>query len=191
MLFGERAPKEERFKYDSGGALFYPAAQADILSLRLGPISQFNRSSTKLHQSSFRRKQQMRTCAICGKRPSVGNNVSHANNKTKRQWEPNLQEVRAAASTRGRQTNPGLHAMHPERPGDQGRSRRPGTLCGRGCWQAFRIFLTNLAEQREQALRGRAMTALAPFTITGRCISSGCFSAATRRQPWPRRSPRP
>jgi len=39
----------------------------------------------------------MRTCEICGKRPSVGNNVSHANNKTKRRWEPNLQEVRAAA----------------------------------------------------------------------------------------------
>ncbi len=39
----------------------------------------------------------MRQCAICGKGPSVGNNVSHANNKTKRRWEPNLQEVRAAA----------------------------------------------------------------------------------------------
>jgi large subunit ribosomal protein L28 len=38
----------------------------------------------------------MRHCAICGKRPSVGNNVSHANNKTKRRWNPNLQEVRAA-----------------------------------------------------------------------------------------------
>jgi large subunit ribosomal protein L28 len=25
----------------------------------------------------------------------VGNNVSHANNKTKRRWNPNLQEVRA------------------------------------------------------------------------------------------------
>jgi large subunit ribosomal protein L28 len=37
----------------------------------------------------------MRSCAICGKAPSVGNNVSHANNKTKRRWEPNLQEVRA------------------------------------------------------------------------------------------------
>jgi len=37
----------------------------------------------------------MRNCAICGKQPSVGNNVSHANNKTKRRWEPNLQEVRA------------------------------------------------------------------------------------------------
>jgi large subunit ribosomal protein L28 len=38
----------------------------------------------------------MRNCAICGKRPSVGNSVSHANNKTKRRWNPNLQEVRAA-----------------------------------------------------------------------------------------------
>ena len=38
----------------------------------------------------------MRHCHICGKQPSVGNNVSHANNKTKRRWQPNLQEVRAA-----------------------------------------------------------------------------------------------
>jgi len=38
----------------------------------------------------------MRQCAICGKGPSVGNNVSHANNKTKRRWNPNLQEVRAS-----------------------------------------------------------------------------------------------
>jgi len=37
----------------------------------------------------------MRNCAICGKQPSVGNNVSHANNRTKRRWNPNLQEVRA------------------------------------------------------------------------------------------------
>ncbi|MCL5043769.1 MAG: 50S ribosomal protein L28 [Deltaproteobacteria bacterium] len=37
----------------------------------------------------------MRQCAICGKKPSVGNNVSHANNRTKRRWLPNLQRVRA------------------------------------------------------------------------------------------------
>ncbi|MCK9240352.1 50S ribosomal protein L28 [Desulfocurvus sp.] len=34
------------------------------------------------------------TCDICGKRPQVGNNVSHANNKTKRRFMPNLQNVR-------------------------------------------------------------------------------------------------
>lgn len=29
-------------------------------------------------------------CPITGKRPMVGNNVSHANNKTKRRYLPNL-----------------------------------------------------------------------------------------------------
>ncbi|HTT75539.1 MAG TPA: 50S ribosomal protein L28 [Candidatus Binataceae bacterium] len=41
----------------------------------------------------------MRHCSVCGKGPSVGNNVSHANNKTKRRWNPNLQEVRALTKT--------------------------------------------------------------------------------------------
>lgn len=31
-----------------------------------------------------------RVCQISGKRPRVGNNVSHANNKTKRKFFPNL-----------------------------------------------------------------------------------------------------
>ena len=34
-------------------------------------------------------------CAICGKKPITGNNVSHAHNKTRRRWLPNLQNVRA------------------------------------------------------------------------------------------------
>jgi large subunit ribosomal protein L28 len=37
----------------------------------------------------------MRQCAVCGKGPSVGNNISHAHNKTKRRWNPNLQRVKA------------------------------------------------------------------------------------------------
>jgi len=32
-----------------------------------------------------------RVCQITGKRTRVGNNVSHANNKTKRKFYPNLQ----------------------------------------------------------------------------------------------------
>ncbi|RJP67843.1 MAG: 50S ribosomal protein L28 [Candidatus Abyssobacteria bacterium SURF_17] len=36
-----------------------------------------------------------RACDICGKKPVVGNNVSHANNRTKRRWKPNLQTTRA------------------------------------------------------------------------------------------------
>ncbi len=34
-------------------------------------------------------------CDICGKGPTTGNNVSHAHNKTRRRWIPNLQKVRA------------------------------------------------------------------------------------------------
>jgi large subunit ribosomal protein L28 len=34
-------------------------------------------------------------CEICGKGPLVGNNVSHANNKTKTRSLPNLRSVRA------------------------------------------------------------------------------------------------
>jgi large subunit ribosomal protein L28 len=33
-------------------------------------------------------------CAICGKKPVVGSNVSHAHNVTKRRFNPNLQRVR-------------------------------------------------------------------------------------------------
>lgn len=33
-------------------------------------------------------------CYICGRGVSFGNNVSHANNKTRRVWKPNLQVVR-------------------------------------------------------------------------------------------------
>jgi len=32
-----------------------------------------------------------RICSVTGKKPLYGNNVSHANNKTRRRWEPNLQ----------------------------------------------------------------------------------------------------
>jgi large subunit ribosomal protein L28 len=34
-------------------------------------------------------------CELCGKGPLVGNQVSHANNKTKKRTLPNLQRVRA------------------------------------------------------------------------------------------------
>lgn len=36
-----------------------------------------------------------KVCEICGKKPMVGNNVSHANNRTKRRFLPNLQTIKA------------------------------------------------------------------------------------------------
>ena len=60
-------------------------------------------------------------CQVTGKRPMTGNNVSHANNRTKRVQQPNLQskrlwlesqkrfvKVRVAASTLRTITNKGL-----------------------------------------------------------------------------------
>jgi large subunit ribosomal protein L28 len=34
-------------------------------------------------------------CDVCGKGPMVGNNVSHAHNRTKRRFLPNLQSIKA------------------------------------------------------------------------------------------------
>ncbi len=36
-----------------------------------------------------------RRCDICGKGTVAGNNVSHAHNKTKRVWKPNILKVQA------------------------------------------------------------------------------------------------
>ncbi|HEY3136986.1 MAG TPA: 50S ribosomal protein L28 [Blastocatellia bacterium] len=39
-------------------------------------------------------------CEVCGKGPQFGHRVSHANNRTKRRFNPNLQAVRALVSGR-------------------------------------------------------------------------------------------
>ena len=39
-------------------------------------------------------------CEICGKGPATGNNVSHAHNKSRRRWLPNLQRVRSMVDGR-------------------------------------------------------------------------------------------
>jgi large subunit ribosomal protein L28 len=43
-----------------------------------------------------------RVCEVTGKGPMVGNNVSHANNKTKRRFLPNLQYRRFWVETENR-----------------------------------------------------------------------------------------
>ena len=40
---------------------------------------------------------QRNRCYVCDKGVAFGNNVSHANNKTRRTWKPNLQVVRIVA----------------------------------------------------------------------------------------------
>ena len=57
-----------------------------------------------------------RCCEVTGKKPMVGNNVSHANNKTKRRYLPNLQKRRLWLESEGRYvslriTNAGLRLI--------------------------------------------------------------------------------
>jgi large subunit ribosomal protein L28 len=53
--------------------------------------------------SCFTRSVYMaRVCEVTGKGPMVGNNVSHANNKTKRRFMPNLQYRRFWVETENR-----------------------------------------------------------------------------------------
>lgn len=42
-------------------------------------------------------------CEVCGKGPQFGNNVSHANNRTARRFNPNLQSVRVQQPRGGTQ----------------------------------------------------------------------------------------
>jgi large subunit ribosomal protein L28 len=43
-----------------------------------------------------------RVCELTGKGPAVGNNVSHANNRTRRRFLPNLNDVTLMSETLGR-----------------------------------------------------------------------------------------
>ena len=43
-----------------------------------------------------------KVCAICGKKPMSGHNISHAHNRTKRRWLPNLQTKRFYIPEEGR-----------------------------------------------------------------------------------------
>jgi len=58
-----------------------------------------------------------RVCQVTGKKPMVGNNVSHANNKTKRRFLPNLQNRRFWVESENRWvslrlTNAGLRLIY-------------------------------------------------------------------------------
>lgn len=43
-----------------------------------------------------------KVCQVTGKKPAVGNNVSHANNKTRRRFLPNLQTHRLWVASENR-----------------------------------------------------------------------------------------
>lgn len=46
-----------------------------------------------------------RRCEICGKGPGTGNHISHAHNKNRRRYLPNLQKIRAKMNGRVQRIN--------------------------------------------------------------------------------------
>ncbi len=63
-----------------------------------------NSGSIRYNRELFRfwSQNMSRVCQVTGKSPMVGNNVSHANNKTKRRFLPNLQQRRFWLESEGR-----------------------------------------------------------------------------------------
>jgi large subunit ribosomal protein L28 len=51
-------------------------------------------------------------CDVCGKGPQFGNNVSHANNKTRRRFNPNLQSIRVQMPNGGNGRAESLHSLY-------------------------------------------------------------------------------
>jgi ribosomal protein L28 len=65
-----------------------------------------------------------RRCELTGKGPMVGNNVSHANNKTKRRFLPNLNDVSLMSETLGR-----TFKLRVSRPRSGRSTRAAGSTC--------------------------------------------------------------
>ena len=63
-------------------------------------------------------------CDICGKGKLYGNNVSHANNITKRVWNPNLQRVRALVDGRVKNLDACTRCLRSGKVQKAGRRRR-------------------------------------------------------------------
>lgn len=58
------------------------------------PANGVSRYSPRPFERLLRDYAMSRICEVTGKRPMVGNKVSHANNKTKRRFLPNLHSQR-------------------------------------------------------------------------------------------------
>jgi len=78
-----------------------PAGPLDVTRKRLLYIfvSDARRRLDRVHgHALFHRPEELivmaKRCEVCGKGPQFGNNVSHANNRTRRRFDPNLQSIR-------------------------------------------------------------------------------------------------
>ena len=68
--------------------------------LERGPSNGFRRLRESPLRTGFEKKKDWSNtmaakCDLCGKGPQFGNNISHANNTTRRRWNVNLRPVKA------------------------------------------------------------------------------------------------
>lgn len=63
-----------------------------------------------------------RVCSICGKGRQVGYSVSHAHNKSKKVWSPNLQRVRSIRNGTARRLYVCTRCIR------SGRIQKPGSI---------------------------------------------------------------
>ena len=64
-------------------------------------------------------------CEVCGKGPQFGNNVSHANNRTPRVFNPNLQSIRVQNAPGQRDPHESLHQLHQGRKSGESSLTQP------------------------------------------------------------------
>ena len=74
-----------------------------------------------------------RVCQVTGKKPMLGNNVSHANNKTRRRFLPNLQYRRFWVESEKRWIS-----LRLSNAGCAPSTRRASTSCSQNCARAAR-----------------------------------------------------
>ena len=72
-----------------------------------------------------------KVCEICGKGKQIGYSVSHAHNRTKREWLPNLQSIRIVKDGAAKRVSR-LYEVHQEG------TNREGPLSANCCSSAFR-----------------------------------------------------
>src|SRR5205823_12432485 len=90
----------------------YPLSLHDALPISLWHPANATRWRRRLPPIPDSKERAMaRVCQVTGKKPMVGNNVSHANNKTKRRFMPNLQSRRFFVESRSEEHTSELQSL--------------------------------------------------------------------------------
>jgi large subunit ribosomal protein L28 len=86
---------------DLGGQTAYQR-RTRLQALRSSALFAYGGPDRPVCHHNVEDERMSRRCELTGKGPMTGNNVSHANNKTRRRFLPNLQEVSMISDTLGK-----------------------------------------------------------------------------------------